>query len=150
VRVFDQWAQMDEQFQTKFLAAWQSRPAAEEINSRPAEETELQVFEAEFGPIPQEFRWFLLNCGGGVVGAEWVDDIGKLAKSHRKFRTESGPNGWTMTDVFVIGWDGWGNPFGIHGPTGKVLVEDHDFGGVHEMASSLAEFLSKGLEEHKK
>jgi hypothetical protein len=42
-----------------------------------------------------------------------------------------------MDGVFVIGWDGGGNPFDIQATSRKVLVEDHDFGGIHEMADSL-------------
>jgi hypothetical protein len=111
-----------------------------------ATDEELQAFEYEFGPIPPIFRWFLSECGGGVVGAEWVDGIHELPKTHRKFRAESiGDHGWRMKDVFVIGWDGSGNPYGIDATTGKVVVEDHDFGGIHEMAPSFDEFLREGL-----
>lgn len=46
-----------------------------------------------------------------------------------------------MRDVFIIGWDGSGNPFGIHTPTGELRVEDHTFGGVHRMAESFRQFL---------
>ena len=52
-----------------------------------------------------------------------------------------------MADVFVIGWDGAGNPFGIDRATGRVLVEDHNFGGIHEMAESFSAFLEAGLKE---
>ena len=48
-----------------------------------------------------------------------------------------------MKGVFVIGWDGSGNPFGIEEATGRILVEDHNFGGIHELASSLAHFILK-------
>ncbi len=50
-----------------------------------------------------------------------------------------------MTEVFVIGWDGGGNPFGIHVESGKILVEDHVFGGIHDMAKSFEAFLERGL-----
>jgi len=50
-----------------------------------------------------------------------------------------------MRGVFVIGWDGFGNPYGIDAATGRILVEDHNFGGIHEMAASFAEFLAMGL-----
>jgi hypothetical protein len=56
------------------------------------------------------------------------------------------PNGWTLKGVFVIGWDGAGNPFGIDGDSGRVLVEDHNFGGVHELATSFEAFLARGLQ----
>ena len=102
---------------------------------------ELADFEARYCSIPADFRWFLAECGGGSVGSEWVDDITELPHSHDKFRREAAhPNGWTMCDVFVIGWDGAGNPFGIHTPTNELRVEDHNFGGVHRMAESFAQF----------
>ena len=100
------------------------------------------MFESLFGAIPDDFRWLLATCGGGVVGAERVDGIKQLVRSHMKFRREFGPpRGWTMRDVFVIGWDGGGNPFGIECSTGRILVEDHQFGGIHELAGSLEEFI---------
>ena len=111
-----------------------------------ATDDELREFEASYGAIPSDYRWFLRTCGGGHFGAEEVDDITELAKSHAKFRRESGlPCGGTMRDVFIIGWDGSGNPFGVETTTGRVVVEDHDFGGIHELALSLEEFMLSGV-----
>jgi SMI1 / KNR4 family (SUKH-1) len=116
------------------------------LRREPASEEQLREFEAVFGAIPADYRWFLLTCGGGHFGAEEVDDIVCLTKSHTKFRREFGPpSGWTMSGVFVIGWDGNGNPFGIETATGKVVVEDHNFGGIHEIAPNLEEFMLKGI-----
>jgi hypothetical protein len=118
----------------------------EELRPAPANEQELHEFEATYGPIPEDYRWFLLTCGGGHFGAEEVDDIARLAWSHAKFKREFGPpHGWTMRDVFVIGWDDAGNPFGIELNTGRVVVEDHNFGGIHELAPSLEEFMLRGV-----
>jgi hypothetical protein len=106
----------------------------------------VTAFESDFEPIPDDYRWFLPECGGGTVGSEWVNGIAELPDTHRKFRAESArENGWSMRGVFVIGWDGSGNPFGIETSTGKILVEDHDFGGVHEMAESFGAFLERDL-----
>lgn len=111
-----------------------------------ATDADLTAFESEFGPIPDEYRWFLSECGGGTVGSEWVDCIAERTETHQKFRAESEhENGWSMRGVFIIGWDGVGNPYGIELSTGKLLVEDHNFGGVHEMAESFAVFLARGL-----
>jgi len=108
--------------------------------------TELVAFESAFVPIPDDFRWFLLQCGGGTIGSEWVDGINELADTHRKFNAELDiENGWTLEGVFVIGWTGSGNPFGIERATGRILIEDHDFGGIHEMAPSFEAFLERGL-----
>lgn len=112
----------------------------------PATEEQLRVFEATYGAIPEDYRWFLATCGGGLFGSVQVDDIVQLTKGHAKFRRELGsPRGWTMQNVFVIGWDGGGNPFGIEMSTGRVVVEDHDFGGVQELAPSLGEFMVRGV-----
>jgi hypothetical protein len=121
----------------------------ESLRREPATEQELREFEASYGEIPTDYRWFLLTCGGGHFGSDQVDDITELAKSHAKFSREFGlPQGWTMQDVFIIGWDGAGNPFGIETPTGRVVVEDHNFGGIggiHELAVNLEEFMLRGV-----
>ena len=118
----------------------------ESMRCEPATEQQLREFETIYGAIPEDYRWFLLASGGGHFGSEFVDDIFDLAKSHAKFRREFGPpRGWTMRDVFVIGWDGFANPFGIEIATGRLLVEDHNFGGIHEVAPSLEEFMLRGV-----
>ncbi len=118
----------------------------ESLRREPATEQELREFEESYCAIPSDYRWFLLTCGGGHFGAEEVYDITELAKSHAKFRREFGPpRGWTMRNVFIIGWDGSGNPFGIEAATGRVVVEDHNFGGIHELAPSLEEFMLRGV-----
>jgi hypothetical protein len=113
------------------------------VRERAATEAELREFEAAFGAIPDDYyRWLLVTCGGGVIGSERVDGIEELAKSHAKFRREFGPpRGWTLRNAFIIGWDGAGNPFGIDQNKGRILVEDHDFGGIHEMAANLEDFI---------
>jgi hypothetical protein len=110
-----------------------------------AEEKAVQQFEEHFGPIPEPFRWFLLKCGGGVVGSEWIDGIEQLPRSHRKFQREQGPDGWRMSAAFVIGWDGAGNPIAIDTTAGTVVTEDHNFGGVRVLASSFEQFVANGL-----
>ena len=127
------------------IAEWFRRLPLECVDRR-ATDAELADFEAQFRPIPPVFRWFLLECGGGPVGPDWVDGIDKLSQTHRKFERErQSGRGWTLTNVFVIGWDGAGNPFGIKEDSGAVVVEDHNFGGVHELAPSFADFLRARL-----
>ena len=135
---------MNDSLKLRILKAFLELP--NDCRGRTATERELASFESDYEPIPAEYRWFLQTCGGGTVGSEWVDDIDELPQTHRKFREESSQgNGWTMRGVFVIGWDGWGNPFGINTSTGQLLVEDHNFGGVHAMKESFAAFLEDGL-----
>lgn len=126
----------------RLISQWNSLPP--EVRSAPASEVQLVAFENSHCPIPTEYRQFLAECGGGPIGAEWIDGIDQLADTHAKFHREFGPTGWVNTEVFVIGWDGAGNPISIDG-TGSVVVEDHDFGGIHVLASSFSAFLAKGL-----
>lgn len=122
------------------------RALPEGIRSAPATPAELSAFEAQFGPIPAPYRWYLEHCGGGVAGSERLDDIRELAVSHRKFLRESGgARGWRMQGVFVTGWNGAGNPFGITSSTGELVVEDHNFGGIHVMAPSFMVFLAEAM-----
>jgi hypothetical protein len=137
-------AGMDEVLQHAVVTAFTALPEGCRHNA--ATEEQLRGFEEELGQVPRDMRWFLKACGGGVVGSEWVDDIVRLIATHRKFHLECGQGGWTMRNVFVIGWDGAGNPFGIELTTGQVLVEDHNFGGVHEMARSFQSFLTHGFD----
>jgi hypothetical protein len=37
------------------------------------------------------------------------------------------------------------NPFGISTKTGEVVVEDHDFGGIHVLAPSFEIFLARAM-----
>jgi hypothetical protein len=140
---------MNEKIKDAVIEFYMSLP--DEVRFSPATEEQLQGFERKYRPIPSDYRWFLSACGGGVVGAEWVDGIQELPKTHDKFAAESAiSEGWTMRNVFIIGWDGSGNPFGICEATGKVLVEDHDLGGTHEMASSFEAFIVEGYRINEK
>ena len=133
---------------TKMLVREAHWDLPEAIRHPPASPERLAQFEARYQAMPSDFRWYLLECGGGVVGSEWVDDLEKLFESHAKYREEFGRRrGWTMSDVFIIGWDGAGNPYGIQESTGKILVEDHNFAGIYEMAESFESFLRNGLLE---
>jgi hypothetical protein len=128
--------------QSRIRTAHYALPAA--CRSKPASEAALSAFEAEFGAIPADYCWYLAECGGGVVHSERLDDVEALKKSHLKFRRESTmANGWKKKDGFVIGWDGSGNPVLVDRATGEVVVEDHDFGGVHVVAESFADYCLK-------
>lgn len=116
----------------------------DDCRSKPATEEQLKKFETRFGEIPSDFRWYLATCGGGVCGQVWIDNIERLEKMQRKFKLETGPDGWRMQGVFVIGWDASGNPFGIEWSSGRVVVEDHHFGRIHGLAESFPRFLIEG------
>lgn len=125
------------------LKLWLARP--EEIRYVPATEDALSSFEKEFGQIPEDFRWFLAACGGGVVGSEWVDGIDQLAGSHRKYLRERSADGW-KANFFLIGWNGAGHPFGIDRATGELVAEPEGRDGeVHWLSPSIEAFLLEGL-----
>jgi hypothetical protein len=89
---------MDETKRTQIANAFASLPDV--CKCRVATASELNTFESKFGPIPFDFRWFLMHCGGGTVGSEWVDGIDELAGTQQKFKAESDiNNGWTMDGV---------------------------------------------------
>jgi hypothetical protein len=126
----------------KILDAWNHLP--DSVKERKASESELLKFENENSVIPIEYRWFLLNLGGGPVGSEIVDGIDSLADSHSKFRRETEcEDGWRIKG-FIIGWDGAGNPIVID-ERGRVLFEDHNFGGIHELFPSFKAMLETEL-----
>ena len=123
--------------QSRILEFHATLPAG--CRSKPATPEELTAFEQAHGSIPADYRWYLAACGGGVIGSEWVDDIRKLSATQKKFREEA----WPVQDAFPIGWDGGGNPMVIEKSSGRLLVADHDFGGVHDLAPSFADFVLK-------
>lgn len=83
------------------------------------------------------YRNWLIQTGGGPVGSDWLDGIDELIKSQEKLRSEP----WSISG-FVIGWDGAGNPIVI-AQNGEIKTEDHNFGGVHVLASNFNELLAK-------
>ena len=133
---------MEQPTTAQLLLAWQQLPEA--VRYLPATQGQIDAFESQHGPIPQAYREFLMQFGGGAVGGEWLDGVGQLVSTHAKFRRERGSHGWQLEDAFLIGWDGAGNPLAING-AGAVVVEDHNFGGVHQLAPSLMAYVAEGL-----
>ena len=78
--------------------AWAQLP--KECRSEPATYDQIAAIEREIGEMPSAFRWFLQTFGGGVVGAEWIDDVSELSVSHAKFNKER--EHWEMRDCFLI------------------------------------------------
>lgn len=125
----------------RLIEAWRALPA--DVRARPATAAEIDQLEVELGPVPADLRWFLSKLGGGPVGSEWSDDASNLRETHAKFEAER--DRWSLRNCFVIGWDGAGNPMAIDRSSGKVVMEDHNFGGVHELCPSFEVFLCRGL-----
>ncbi len=127
----------------RILELWEARESG--IKYPPANENEITGFELACKKIPEDYKWFLLNCGGGVVASEWIDGVHELASTHSKFDEECAiENGWTSGNCFIIGWDGSGSPIAID-PEGKVIVEWEADGGIYQLAPSLEYCLLNGL-----
>ena len=115
----------------------------EDCRKDPASPEGLAAFESEFGPIPADYRWYLAECGGGVIGSEWIDGIEELAATHKKVREGQNRGFYRISHFFPVGWDGFGNVYGYDLGTGHIIMEDHNFGGVHEIASGLYDLVCK-------
>jgi hypothetical protein len=109
----------------------------------PVSEEALLAFEARCGSIPADYRWYLRECGGGVIGSEWIDGIKELPETHRRVREGQQRGFYTLRDFFPIGWDGGANPYGFDLNSGRIVMEDHDVGGIHEVASDFLDLLGK-------
>lgn len=109
----------------------------------PASVEALAAFESQFGPIPPDYRWYLAACGGGVIGSEWIDSIKELPETHRRVREGQQHGLYTLREFFPVGWDGGGNPYGFDLQSGKIVTEDHNFGGIHVVAESFFDLLCK-------
>ncbi len=133
---------MSEELKAALLAKWNRYPD----RNPPATEAELMAFEQEFGPIPAEFREYLALCGGEIGQGEWDErtfNLPNLVYEYREYQNST--VNWSIEGVFVIGCDGAGNRFGIETSTGRILLQDHNFGGIHELAPSLWEFFMLGF-----
>jgi len=60
---------MDAGFRGRVKAAWSQLLAG--LRSAPASAVQIGSFERRFGPIPSDVRWFLEECGGGVVSVRF-------------------------------------------------------------------------------
>jgi hypothetical protein len=109
----------------------------------PATETELKAFENEFGEIPSDYRWYLSECGGGVIGSERINGIEELAATQRKVREAQERGFHSIPRFFAIGWDGSGNPYGYDLDSGHIVTEYYDFGGIGELAVDFYDLLCK-------
>ena len=134
---------MDQVTKKRIIDLWMLRPDG--TKCPPASSNELADFEATHKDIPEDYRWFLFECGSGVVGSEWLDGIDDLYASHQKFNEEcSIENGWRHKSQFVIGWDGSGSPIGVT-PNGQIGVEHPGEEELVILSNSIEEFLLSGL-----
>ncbi len=106
------------------------------IFAGPVQSNDIDSLLNLYGITDKAYRLWLVETGGGPIGPDWYDGIEELSQSQEKLKSEN----WNITG-FVIGWDGAGNPLVLlH--NGAIVTEDHNFGGVHEVASSFEKLLS--------
>jgi hypothetical protein len=99
-------------------------------------EKEVDEILNQFSVTNENYRKWLIHTGGGPIGSDWYDGINELKQSQEKLKGEP----WSISG-FVIGWDGAGNPI-VLSQSGVILTQDHNFGGVYEMASNFNELLA--------
>lgn len=119
----------------------------------PGTEDEVNALAARLGsPMPDQYRDFLLRYGGAYIGQYPVygvhrskaTGLGKLraAEVNEGFRQQ----GWPHADEWlIVSEDGYGNAIGI-ADDGRVLVWDHELGGIYELGSSFEDFLLQELD----
>jgi len=87
----------------------------------------------------ETYKTWLIETGGGPIGSDWYDGLDELEESQKKLKEEE----WKITG-FVIGWDGAGNPLVLQ-ENGEILTEDHNFNGIHKIASSFEQLLVENV-----
>ncbi|XFB08386.1 hypothetical protein AAGT13_10910, partial [Azotobacter salinestris] len=118
---------------TRYLEAYES------VIRGPVDAEVADAILTRHGVSNGSYRSWLLASGGGPIGPDWYDGVEELQQSQEKFKEEK----WSVAG-FVIGWDGAGNPI-VLSNGGKILTEDHNFGGVHELAESFDELLAANI-----
>ncbi|MFA7483800.1 MAG: SMI1/KNR4 family protein [Vulcanimicrobiota bacterium] len=111
-----------------------------------ATDNDILEFEKQHESIPDDVKWFFKNLVSGGVDP-YISDIHELAKDRAKFLKEKADGLWELDNIFLLGVDGAGNPFGISRDDERVLLEDHDFGGIQEIGATFADFLQSQLDE---
>jgi hypothetical protein len=121
--------------------------------AEPGSEAEVNELVALLGrPLPSDYREFLLRHGAALVGqypiygVSHMPGMGASRKRADDVKEEFRRGGWPYADEWLmVSADGCGNPIGI-ADDGRVLVWDHDFGGIYELGSNFEDFLCRELD----
>lgn len=118
-----------------------------ELLAGPASSAEIQSASAALGmPFPDDYREFLSECGGGIVGpcsiygVRPVDAMGRdwsVVAMTEAYRSQRWPG---VEEWLIVSSDHGGNPIGV-GRDGQVWISDHDLGVVEVLAVDFEEFL---------
>lgn len=95
----------------------------------------------------EDYVDFLRRYGGAMVGSLPVfglrpvevmgNDWWSVVELTRRFREQGWPG---VNEWYVISDDGFGNPIGV-ARDGRVMISDHNFGGVSVLATDFEDFL---------
>ncbi len=113
----------------------------EAVISGATDQDQVDAILEKFGVNDPVYREWLILTGGGPIGPDWYDTLSELQESQDKFESEK--DFWSISG-FLIGWDGAGNPVALL-TSGEVITEDHNFGGVHQLAPSFEALLEANV-----
>ncbi|HEY6096194.1 MAG TPA: SMI1/KNR4 family protein [Gallionellaceae bacterium] len=113
--------------------------AYEGVIRGPVDAEVVDAILSRHGVANRSYRDWLLASGGGPIGPDWYDGVEELPQSQEKLKNEK----WNVAG-FVIAWDGAGNPI-VLGTAGEILTEDHNFGGVHQLAEGFDDLLAANI-----
>lgn len=124
--------------------------------AEPVPEEEIDALEQAVGfKLPDDYRQFVREFGGGIVGAFSVyglraadamgDDEASALEVTERFRND----GWRGVEKWlVVSSDHSGNPVGLD-EQGVVWISDHDAGSIEKLADTFEGYLRRaclGLE----
>lgn len=101
--------------------------------------------------LDEDYIDFISSFGGGVLGNKEIYSIKNseiigdenIIEINERYKNDD----WEGIEKWlIIGTDHSGNPIGID-TNGKIVSNDHDFGGIFTVAESFEDYLRKILEE---
>lgn len=101
--------------------------------------------------LDEDYIDFITSFGGGLIGSSEIysmsnssmmdEDIIELNETYKNDNFWEGIDNW-----IIIGSDHSGNPIGID-LDGKIVSNDHDFGGIYVIAESFSDYLITLLDD---
>ncbi len=140
----DTWTVLDRKFAEDERVGAASITKALEVPST----AEILIAGQELGvPFPPDYKQFLSQYGGAMVGAYPIlglrpvavmgDDFWSVVDVTRHFRSQRVPGCDTWV---IISYDHAGNPIGFDSE-GVIWIHDHDFGGITRLADSFEDYI---------
>lgn len=136
-----------EKYRDRIALAYETSAFTEGI--RPVPEAEIKKFEANYGSIPSEYRWLLLNLGGCYLAEPWIFDLKELEGNYTYFEEayEEYMSECKHGPTFPIGGLGDGSIVFIDLESGKVRGYNNDYTDLEEIAESFSELILDLVEQ---